>query len=357
MPELPDSVRLADIDAVLAAYGLARTGMPVRTEGGTLNANYRTPTAGGAVFVRLHREGFTAGRVRAEHDILDFVRARGIPVPRPLSTTSGHTTVDTTAGTWSVYPWLEGEHPVRGELGTRRAAALGEMHGRIHGVLATHPASPGASFTMAWDRDHSLETLARIDAAAAARGADPWIREGIALQASLLRAEPLRYPRDFAGLPCQLAHGDYHDQQVLFDPAGSVAAVTDWELCGPFARIWDVVRSLAFSLLFSTPGLEEYMAGYGGPSRSRPRSATSAWSSGGRAAWGARGSGPPSSSKATNASHASSRRPSPRCVSWRTLPGAGRPNAAWCERRPAERPSPGAVSRPPADFAVPWRGG
>lgn len=262
MPELPDSVRLADIDAVLAAYGLARTGMPVRTEGGTLNANYRTPTAGGAVFVRLHREGFTAGRVRAEHDILDFVRARGIPVPRPLSTTSGQTTVDTTAGTWSAYPWLEGEHPVRDELGPRRAAALGEMHGRIHGVLATHPASPGASFTMAWARDHSLETLARIDAAAAARGAEPWIREGIALQASLLRAEPLRYPRDFACLPCQLAHGDYHDQQVLFDPAGSVAAVTDWELCGPFARIWDVVRSLAFSLLFSTPGLEEYMAGY-----------------------------------------------------------------------------------------------
>ena len=262
MPELPGAVLLADIDAVLAAYGLTRSGMPVRTEGGTLNANYRTPTAAGPVFVRLHREGFNAARVRAEHDILDFVRARGIPAPRPLSTTSGHTTVDTPAGTWSVYPWLEGEHPVRGELGPLRAAALGDMHGRIHAVLATHPASARASFTMAWDRDQSLETLARIAAAATARGAEAWIREGITLQASLLRAEPLRYPPDFAGLPCQLAHGDYHDQQVLFDPAGSVAAVTDWELCGPFARIWDVVRSLAFSLLFSTPGLEEYMAGY-----------------------------------------------------------------------------------------------
>ena len=49
MPELPGAVLLADIDAVLAAYGLTRSGMPVRTEGGTLNANYRTPTAAGPV--------------------------------------------------------------------------------------------------------------------------------------------------------------------------------------------------------------------------------------------------------------------------------------------------------------------
>jgi Ser/Thr protein kinase RdoA (MazF antagonist) len=94
------------------------------------------------------------------------------------------------------------------------------------------------------------------------------LRENAEVLAAIRRhrgmLEPLEVlpPDAFAALPCQLLHGDFHDQQVLF--AGDrVSALVDWEIWHADPKIWELIRSLAFSELLETPLLEPYLEGYG----------------------------------------------------------------------------------------------
>ena len=258
-----DGAELDSVDEVLAAYALERRGLPERVAGGTLNYNYRVETNGGTVFVRRHRREPDVARVSGEHAVIEFAATHGIPVARPLMTSSGVTWFATPEGVWSVFPWIEGRTASRGQITAAEASVLGEMHGRIHAAFALHPGSADARFSMQWDKDRSLEVLARVAGLAAERQMEPVVQAAIAFQRELLGATHLESPAYFAGLPCQLTHGDYHDQQVLLARDGAANAVVDWELCQVTARVWEVVRALSFSGLLHTPQLGDYLRGYG----------------------------------------------------------------------------------------------
>ncbi|MEP6870314.1 MAG: phosphotransferase, partial [Anaerolineaceae bacterium] len=68
-------------------------------------------------------------------------------------------------------------------------------------------------------------------------------------------------PEYFASLPCQLLHGDFHDQQALF-AEDEVRAIVDWEIWHNDPRAWELIRSLAFSQLLDSPRLADYLGGY-----------------------------------------------------------------------------------------------
>lgn len=250
------------LDEVLAAYGLVPLGMPRLVEGGTLNWNYRVETPGGPVFARCHRPELDVQRIRAEHAIIAFAAESGVPVALPLVGASGSTTTVTAGNAWAIFPWVNGRTARRGQTTPAEAAVLGEMHGRIHAAFAGHPASSGAQFTMLWDKTQSLSVLEQAATLAEQRDMPASVQDAIAFQRTLLAATPLAPPSAFASLPCQLTHGDYHNEQVLLGVDGTVAAVVDWELAQVTARAWEVVRSLAFSQLLHTPLLEDYLRGY-----------------------------------------------------------------------------------------------
>ena len=251
------------IGRVLEAFGRRPSGAIERVAAGTLNHNYRVGTETDDLFVRLHRSDAGADEIRAEHALIRWVAERGVPVARPIVNVRGETLVAMSdGGLWSVHPWIDGRVIARGTATAAEAMVLGDMHGRTQALLARHPASAGATFDKTWDRAASLSRLQRVLDAAARAGAERWIRDGIALQARLLDREPLRLPSEFAALPCQVVHGDYHDEQVLLDDDGGVAAVVDWEQCGSAARVYELVRAIAFSGLVESPHLEPYLDGY-----------------------------------------------------------------------------------------------
>jgi homoserine kinase type II len=162
---------------------------------------------------------------------------------------------------WALFPWMPGGTVQRGSLSAAQVRALGAMHGRTQALLATHPDSAGATMIMRWDKQQSLGLLARLVTVATEKGIPDWIIDGIALQRRLLEAADVWTPDRYAALPCQLLHGDFHDQQVLF-AGDTVTAVVDWEIWHADPRAWELVRSLAFSLLLLPPRLEDYLAGY-----------------------------------------------------------------------------------------------
>lgn len=246
---------------VIGRLGYWPYGEPEPVAGGTLNWNFGIETEGERLFVRRYRDDLPPARIRAEHALLRWVSERGIPSPTPYKTEGDETVLSIAGGNWSVFPWVEGEVRERGTLTAAQTNLLGTVHGATQAVLATHPESAGASLAMRWDKAESIGYLERILGAAEERGAAEALRAGVARQLALLREFDVRPPEDFAGLPAQLLHGDFHDHQVLWS-GEEIVAVVDWEIFGPNPRVWELIRSLAFSQLLGAPGMEDYLHGH-----------------------------------------------------------------------------------------------
>jgi homoserine kinase type II len=249
------------VPTVLRAWGFEAPEPPVAVPGGTLNWNFDVQTASGRFFLRCYRSNLESDRIAGEHRLLEWVETRGIPVAVPIRTVSGEELLLQGDERWALFPWMDGVNLERGRLSTAQATALGEMHGRVQAVLAAHPESDAACLSMRWDKAQSIDLLNRLVAAGRERGVEAWITDGIERQRQLLKDTDIAPPERFSSLPCQLIHGDFHDQQVLFD-GDHIRAVVDWEIWHTDPRAWEVVRSLAFSKLLDSPLLDDYLAGY-----------------------------------------------------------------------------------------------
>lgn len=247
---------------VLEQYGLSLRGEPVAVGGGTLNWNYRVETGAGPRFLRRHREEVSAERILEEHALIAWVGERAVPVARPEVARTGATVIESEdGGLWALYPWIGGAPPVRGAASSPEAFAAGEMHGRLHRTLAEHPAPGEPAGGYEFETAASIEQLQRVLAVATARGAAGWILDGLREQLALLEARGHEVAA-LPGLPLGLVHGDYHDQQLLFDGPSRIVAVTDWEQFAVRPRLREVIRSLFFSELMDRPQMADYMAGY-----------------------------------------------------------------------------------------------
>ncbi len=250
-----------NIPAVLRAWGLQPPTHVAAVLGGTLNWNFDVQTGGGRFFLRCYRSNLEIERIEGEHRLIEWAASQGIPVPVPLETVEGNSLMLFGNDRWAFFPWIEAAPVERGKLSSAQARALGEMHGRVQLVLASHPDSIIASLNMRWDKQQSLNALQHLVTLGKERQIEPWIADGIERQRRLLEATDVHPPEYFASLPCQLLHGDFHDQQALFE-GDEVRSIVDWEIWHTDPRAWELVRSLAFSQLLDSPCLADYLAGY-----------------------------------------------------------------------------------------------
>lgn len=246
---------------VIGRLGYWPYGEPEPVAGGSLNWNFGIESEGERLFVRRYRDDLPAARIRAEHALLRWVSERGIPAPVAYKTETDETVLSVAGGNWSVFPWVKGEVKERGKLTVQQTNLLGTVHGATQAVLASHPESGDAALAMRWDKAESIDYLERILGVAVSRGAAGTMRDGIARQLEMLRDLDVRPPEEFLSLPAQLLHGDFHDHQVLWAGEG-IVAVVDWEIFGPNPRVWEVIRSLAFSKLLGAPAMEDYLHGH-----------------------------------------------------------------------------------------------
>ncbi|MEP7215002.1 MAG: phosphotransferase [Anaerolineaceae bacterium] len=249
------------IPSVLKAWGLDAPGRVAAVPGGTLNWNFDVHSAGSRFFLRCYRSNLETERIEGEHRLVEWVGTAGIPVAAPIPSLDGHSLLLDGDNRWSLFPWLDGACIERGHLSSPQARALGEMHGRVQSVLARHPESASARLGMRWEKQQSLAALERLVVVGNERRIAQWMIDGIQRQRLLLVAAEVAPPEHFASLPCQLLHGDFHDQQALF-AGDEVCAVVDWEIWHSDPRAWELIRSLAFSQLLDSPLLTDYLKGY-----------------------------------------------------------------------------------------------
>jgi Ser/Thr protein kinase RdoA (MazF antagonist) len=269
-PELPGRPRPsnADIDALLARYGLRRVGDARYVEDSVSCDNFRVPTDRGDRFVRFHRPKRKREQLEARDRLERWAAEQGLPVFPAERDLRGRAMSGAGGWTGAVYPWVEGRPAVRGAITVGEAETLGRLHGRVQAALAEYadPTLGVGGGDTHWDTEQSILALARVDDLIryypAVSDEDTEVRGVIIRQLAFLEGSEVLKPEEFAGLPSQVVHGDFHERNVLLAADGSAAALVDWERARVYPRAYELVRALDFMRLTEGPPFEAYVAGY-----------------------------------------------------------------------------------------------
>lgn len=181
--------------------------------------------------------------------------AEGLPVPIPRQTATGALWAESDDGLVVVMPYIQGLRRARGALSATEAANLGRLIGTLHALLRNLPLAPGEvprcptpdAIRTRWEalKDKAQSQTTDFDQVV--------IQTADYVSAALGRMPP----PDWDALPWQLCHGDLHLDNLLFDDAGRVVGLLDFDNAGPF---WPGVElMMAWNLCFSAdpriPGL------------------------------------------------------------------------------------------------------
>ena len=265
-PTVP-RIHAAIIDDVLGRLGRVRTGEPVPVADSVRNDNYRVPTSTGDLFVRIHRKDRSRERILREQRVAAWAGEHGIPVFEPLAGPDGTTLWNSRSRWVSAYPFVAGRTLQRGAIDVAGAELLGALQGQLHATLAAFPVEgmPESS-ELTWDTEASIALLSRVDDLIRyypAPGENRLrVQRGLRERLALLEGGEARPPSDFAALPRQVTHGDFHERNVLLSEDGRVLAVVDWERASLAPRVFELLRAIAFMQLWEPPLLDACLRGY-----------------------------------------------------------------------------------------------
>jgi homoserine kinase type II len=224
----------ADVRGILAAFGITdyRAHQPIAV--GTINTNLRVETDGGLLFLRIN-EGKSEDDVRREAEIVAHVAARGVPTPVPRAASGGTPFARWQGELASLFPWVAGRTLARAELTPGHAAGVGRA------LAALHLASDGLPDRRPgrYEPSEIASRLARI----AALGHAELAPAVAILVPELAQLDQERAPN----IPAGVIHGDLFVDNVLYDEAGTLTALIDFEQASWGRLAYDLaVTTLAF---------------------------------------------------------------------------------------------------------------
>lgn len=162
--------------------------------------------------------------------------ALGLPVPSPAPTRQGQLWADSPVGMVVVMPMMPGQRRSRGSLSRDEAANLGGMLGSLHqalrGLTPSDASCPTrvAPDTAIPDAVALRERWAGLRQKALATEPMGDFDRAVADAAAYAIDALARVPAaDWSDQPYQLCHGDMHLDNVLFDEAGRVSGVIDFD--------------------------------------------------------------------------------------------------------------------------------
>ncbi len=219
----------AQISSFLSEFSLGELVSADPVAGGSVNTNYRLVTTSGPVFLRVYEEQGEAG-ARREANLLVHLAAAGVPTPAPLLRRDGGRTGALAGKPAALFPWREGGMRCQASVRPADAARVGEALARVHLVGAPPGLDLGPGrFGPEFLRQRLVRIGSSPDAALAAEAP----RLGAALDTALsFRANDL---------PAGLVHGDVFRDNVLWDAAGGISAVLDFESASRGTFAYDVM--------------------------------------------------------------------------------------------------------------------
>jgi homoserine kinase type II len=204
-----------DARVLVTAYGLPEEPTIEGISGGSVNSNFALVGPRGRVFLRIYEERDRAGAERETAMIERLARA-GVPTPAPLRRLDGGLVTTLRGKAAALFPWRDGHMRCQASVTPEDARKMGVALARVHEAGKREEAERGR-----FGYPSLLVRLERIEAGA---------RPELSAMAPRLRAAlaDAHADRD-AGLPRGLTHTDLFRDNVLWDAAGDIAALLDFE--------------------------------------------------------------------------------------------------------------------------------
>src|SRR5713226_5594261 len=237
------------IDTVVRAYELTPNGDPIEL-GGSSNLNLQFPGPDGGHVARVYRAWVTPGRLEGIQSVRAALRAAGLPFTETRPSADGRPWIRFADWLIEVEPFVGGE-----DMRTWTELLDGmRMLGTIHTVLSGITAPSGAKRAPAAnhiDAASAFETTLRACAAIRAFASSAAEVRVATISEELANALLCAGDGRSLGLPRQLVHGDFWDNNVKFRD-GSLVAVLDLDFMEEGARIDDLALVLYYANSGST---------------------------------------------------------------------------------------------------------
>lgn len=208
---------------------------------GVLNRNYVLATSKGRYFLKSVRAKQQA-RISYIAAVEAFFRDRAIPAVCMLPPRSGERFLRIEDMLYTTYPYVPNTHV--DSYGGAHMHAMGEMLGRIHRAGSSHvPDSLASTRFSVPSQTAVIEELTQrrtsILRKPTLEAADEQFLAYIDLKLERI-GDCFKEP----ALPCDtLAHGDYHDRNILFNGT-EIVGICDWEKALMAPRAYEVARAL-----------------------------------------------------------------------------------------------------------------
>lgn len=231
-------------DALHDRYGI-RGGEGVTDLGGSSNLNLLLADGRHRYVVRVYRPWVTVARLVDMQLVRGHLARGGVPCAVPISTLDGVSWIPVGGRLVEVEPYVE--HDARMDSWERLEAGL-PMLGRIHTLLRPLDVSEDGRKAPAANhiepRDVLTGTLCGTECI---RHWNASLEEIALADASEELARLVdRAERGVTGLPRQLVHGDYWDNNVLFRE-GRIVLVADLDFFGERSRVDDLALTLYYT--------------------------------------------------------------------------------------------------------------
>lgn len=243
--EYAEAMPRRQIDAVLAHYDLPPvTKMKAGT--GTASPKVILTTSEGLLLLKRRREEFSAPEVVAfDHSVLKHLKARGLPIARPLPTRDGVTAVFFERCAFEVTPFLEGLEGFRQDDEAHVRAAARAL-GRLHQCTANFQPKGQKDWPREFHAGANARTLAeRLAGWETERGGDKNLPTARRMLKLLLATANYLTDERVAALPHVIVHGDYTSANVFFR-RGDVAGIFDFDWTSRQPRLDDLGRAILF---------------------------------------------------------------------------------------------------------------
>lgn len=232
------------LGAVRNEFGLEWEGEPVDI-GGSSNLNLYLPTEGTGHMLRVHRAWVTPARLGSLQSVRQLLARRGLPFIEPIPTRTGTGWIRIGGHLAEVERYVGGE-----DMDGSRTLRLGmPVLARVHSELRRISAGPAESTAPV--ANHVDAQRVRIAAARAAAIISSWNGsaddDAVAASTEQLASELWEAEAPLVtGMPVQLVHGDFWDNNVKFH-GDAVAGILDLDFMEERPRIDDLALILYYA--------------------------------------------------------------------------------------------------------------
>jgi homoserine kinase type II len=234
------------LEQVLSHYRLGRLTHAHRIEQGFVNENWAITTTRGPFFVKRYPpRQRQMSLIRAQHELMEFLRLRGFPAPTLVRGLDGQTLLILDGLCYEIQEYIAGEpydHRRPAHL-EQAALTLARYHSCVEGFVSRRLCHLGHLYTPGTVR----ETLNRL--------AQAWQADPDPALASLVRKLEGRAEKLAAGfarhgaLSQLVIHGDYYADNLIFR-GETVVGVVDYDRARWEPRVAELAEALIY---FSAP--------------------------------------------------------------------------------------------------------